>query len=84
MKKEVLILCTIFLLSCTTVSLEKQCSIDSDCVKATCCHAVDAVNKDNAPDCAGNICTLDCEENTLDCGQGEIKCIENTCTAVIA
>jgi|APSaa5957512622_1039677.scaffolds.fasta_scaffold648400_1 hypothetical protein len=83
MKKEVFIFCTIFLLSCTTIPLEKQCSVDSDCVKATCCHAVDSVNKEHGPDCTGNICTLDCEPGTLDCG-GKVKCIENTCAAVIA
>ncbi len=84
MKKIIIIIATIFLLSCTSVPTEKQCETADDCVKATCCHAVDAVNKDYGPDCTGQMCTLDCQEGTLDCGQGKIECIQNTCTAVIA
>ena len=55
------------------------CTQDSDCVPASCCHPTDAVNKDNAPDCSGTMCTMNCEPNTLDCGQGEIKCVKNEC-----
>src|SRR3989338_4781863 len=77
------IIVMMLLTSCTSVENPKQCTQDSDCVPAQCCHATDAVNKDAAPNCQGKACTLDCAPNTLDCGQGEIKCIENTCTAVI-
>jgi hypothetical protein len=80
----VMLLC-MFLVSCTPqdVPLEKLCQVDADCVAAQCCHPTDVVNKENAPDCEDVACTLSCEENTLDCGQGEIKCIANVCTAVL-
>ncbi|HLC90478.1 MAG TPA: hypothetical protein VJI15_01805 [Candidatus Nanoarchaeia archaeon] len=65
------------------IPLEKQCAIDKDCVPAGCCHAKDALNTDFAPDCEGAICTLNCEPNTLDCGQGEIRCVEGECQALI-
>ncbi len=62
---------------------ELQCTQDSDCVAAVCCHATQAVNKDNAPDCSGILCSANCEENTMDCGQAKAKCIENACTVVV-
>ena len=62
---------------------DKACSQDSDCVKASCCHATDVVNKENAPDCKGIMCTQVCEPGTLDCGQGQKKCLENICTAIL-
>lgn len=79
-------LLVVFLLivSCSeipAVSPEKQCSVDADCVLAQCCHAVDAVAKNYAPDCRGTFCTLECVPNTLDCGQGEIKCSSGKCIA---
>ena len=61
----------------------KQCSSDQDCVPATCCHPTDAVNREFAPNCHGVFCTEVCEPNTIDCGQGEIKCIDNICQAVL-
>ena len=84
MKKKIILMLvfTIFLISCSP-SLEKQCTADSDCVPAACCHATDAVNKDNAPDCAGILCSMSCEPDTLDCGQGEIKCVSEQCTVTI-
>lgn len=62
---------------------KKACFIDTDCVPASCCHAKDAVNKANAPSCAGSFCTMDCAPGTIDCGQGEIKCVQNECKAII-
>ncbi len=67
----------IFLVACTPS--EKKCTQDTDCVPATCCHAADSVNKEHGPNCVGQLCTLDCEPNTIDCGQGKIKCVENQC-----
>ncbi len=61
----------------------KVCSQDNDCVKASCCHATDVVNRDNAPDCSGVMCTQVCEPGTLDCGQGQKKCLEGICTAIL-
>lgn len=79
--------CLLFV-SCTQTNLNnvpenKLCQKDGDCVPAACCHASDAVNLQNAPNCKGMMCTMDCAPKTLDCGQGEIKCVENECTAVI-
>ena len=72
---------SVFLISCTPNA--EQCSVDSDCVPAQCCHPFSAVNKEYAPDCSEAFCPAVCEPGTLDCGQGEIKCLSNRCTAVI-
>ena len=75
----------LLLVSCSpAIPSQKSCSSDADCMKATCCHAKDAVNSKYAPDCSGQICTMDCEPDTLDCGQGSIQCLEQQCTAVIS
>ena len=71
----------VFLVACS-IPTEKVCSVDSDCIAAQCCHATSAVNKENAPDCSGILCTMNCAPDTLDCGQGEIKCVEGSCEAV--
>ena len=76
-----LVLVMFFLIGC--VPAEKSCTEDKDCVKADCCHASDAVNKENAPDCKGMLCTMECKPGTTDCGQGEIKCVEGSCEAVL-
>ncbi len=78
----------IFLISCTSVpenslSADKQCSTDHECVQATCCHAKEAVNIEKAPDCAGILCSMECQPETLDCGQGEVKCLEGKCQVVL-
>lgn len=87
MKKIIGILFLLTLLSlvvsCTSVSEEKQCVTDADCVAATCCHATDAVNLDFRPDCSSTLCTAVCEPGTLDCNQGEAMCVKGSCEAVI-
>ena len=89
MKKRGVVLCTLsvfvlFLVACAPqIPPELYCEQDNDCVWATCCHATTAVNWDHAPDCENVLCTAECQPGTLDCGQGEIKCISNVCTAVI-
>jgi hypothetical protein len=60
-----------------------RCSLDEDCVPASCCHASSAVNRQFAPSCAGIKCTMECAPNTLDCRQGEIKCAHNICKAIL-
>jgi len=62
---------------------EKKCSVDDDCVAATCCHASEAVNVNYAPNCGGVFCTQECVPGTLDCGQGEINCVDGRCTVII-
>ncbi len=70
-----------FLASCTDA--QKSCALDSDCVSTTCCHATDAINQEFGPNCAGQLCSQECAPNTLDCGQGEIKCVEGECKVVM-
>lgn len=70
---------SLFLISCTPAV--EQCSVDADCVPAQCCHPTGAINKTNAPDCSGTLCTAVCE-GPLDCGAGDIKCVSNRCTIV--
>jgi hypothetical protein len=60
---------------------QNECSIDSDCVKDSCCHAKGCAAKVNEPDCTGIMCSSMCEPGTLDCGQGECKCVNNKCEA---
>lgn len=76
-----LIVNSFFITSCAPAEL--QCSADSDCVPAQCCHAAGAVNKQNAPDCSRILCTLSCEPNSIDCGQGEVKCLSDKCGVVM-
>ena len=65
-----------------TSSSKKSCFVDSDCVPAACCHASHAVNKEFAPKCAGMFCSQECAPGTIDCGQGQIKCVKNECEVV--
>ena len=84
MKKYILLLVllsAVLLISCTPA--EKVCSVDTDCVQATCCHPSAAVPKEAGPDCAGQFCTQECMPGTIDCGQGEIKCLEGSCQVVL-
>ena len=62
---------------------KKVCLKNNDCVQASCCHATDVINRENAPDCKGVMCTQVCEPNTLDCGQGQKKCLDGICVAVL-
>lgn len=56
-----------------------ECSADSDCVPAQCCHPTSCTAKHNAPDCKGIFCTEDCQSGTLDCGQGKCICDYGFC-----
>jgi hypothetical protein len=60
-----------------------ECSKDSDCVPASCCHASECMPREEAPDCIDAICTMECAPGTLDCGQGSCRCIKGECAAVI-
>ncbi len=78
------LLITLFLASCTSsIPPEKQCSVNQDCVPSKCCHADDAVNKANAPNCNDIFCTQQCKPGTLDCNQGKISCVKGECKALI-
>ena len=60
-----------------------ECSVDSDCVPSSCCHAASCVAMELAPKCEGTFCSADCQPNTLDCGQGSCGCVEGKCLAVL-
>lgn len=79
----VLVLCLLLVFVVGCVPAGKECAKDKDCVSATCCHASEAVNKEQAPDCAGILCTMECVPGTTDCGQGEIKCVKGRCEVVL-
>ncbi len=53
-----------------------------ECIPAECCHPTTCVLKENAPDCKETMCTLNCEPETLDCGQGKCGYINGKCEAV--
>tara|TARA_Y100000310_G_C20606398_1_gene775701 strand:- start:544 stop:807 length:264 start_codon:yes stop_codon:yes gene_type:complete len=85
MKKIIylMLLISVFGLLVGCVPVEKKCSADTDCVKKTCCHASEAVNKKYGPNCKNKLCTMSCEPGTIDCGQGKIKCVSGACRAVL-
>jgi len=64
----------------TKSTIKGECSIDSDCVPASCCHPTQCVAEINKPDCSSVSCTSECAPNTLDCG-GECICNNGRCKA---
>jgi len=56
-----------------------SCKLDSDCFADSCCHAKGCINSENKPVCNSIMCTQECVPNTLDCGQGACKCLNNKC-----
>ncbi|MCX6711738.1 MAG: hypothetical protein NT139_01720 [Candidatus Woesearchaeota archaeon] len=77
----ILLILPILIVGCTNqIDLGKTfCNEESDCVAEQCCHPTSAVNKNFAPDCRGLSCSEVCL-GPLDCGTGEIKCINSICT----
>ncbi len=75
MKKGVLILLLVFLVGCSG-----ECNEDSDCFKATCCHASSCSSIQ--PDCSMMACTEECAPDTLDCG-GKCVCNNGQCEGVM-
>ena len=59
------------------------CGSDADCAAEQCCHPTSAINRNFAPSCSEAVCTMECRSGTIDCGQGEIKCIKNQCLAAM-
>jgi len=61
-----------------------ECNVDSDCVPSSCCHPGSCVPLNQSPSCGREggavFCTMNCEPNTLDCGQGNCVCIEHKCS----
>jgi hypothetical protein len=62
------------------VMTEVACQQDSDCVKATCCHATTCVAASARPDCTTAACTADCRAGTMDCNGGCL-CQAGRCAA---
>ncbi len=86
-KTAIFILAVILISGCVTENAGNsntafECSTDSDCARATCCHPSDCVPKDKAPDCSGVMCTEECRSGTMDCGQGRCACVEGKCEVV--
>ena len=82
MKLSLVILVVLPLALSGCIPAEKVCAVDAECVPAECCHAKDTVNTASAPDCKGILCTAECVPGTIDCGQGEIRCINGRCKVV--
>ncbi len=57
------------------------CSVDADCVPATCCHPGSCVSRELAPQCQDAACTLQCVPGTMDCNGGSCVCNKNFCVA---
>jgi hypothetical protein len=68
---------------CINYKENTECSTDTDCVPATCCHPDSCVPVGQKPLCKGIVCTAECVPETMDCGQGYCACTEGACTAVI-
>jgi hypothetical protein len=77
----ILLILPIFIIGCTNkIDIGRNfCNKDSDCVAEQCCHPIYAINKIFAPDCRKISCSEICQ-GPLDCGVGEIKCINSICT----
>lgn len=59
------------------------CSVDADCVPASCCHPSTCVPVAQKPDCKDTMCTMNCAPGTMDCG-GRCACEAGSCKAILA
>lgn len=82
MKSIIFLLAVLLLLTACSVPDNQVCGSDNDCVPDTCCHAKSVVNIAHAPDCSKVLCTMNCEPDTLDCGQGTARCSNGQCQVV--
>lgn len=60
----------------------KEYGKEGVCVPATCCHPTECVSLNDAPNCSDVMCTMNCQPNTMDCGQGECKFIDGKCQII--
>ena len=52
------------------------------CVPASCCHATECVLESEAPNCDDSFCTMSCEPETMDCGQGHCGVVDGECGVI--
>ncbi len=78
----IFVVIVIFFFKPEDIPPEEYCKFDWDCMPDACCHATGVINKNYMPYCSGMICSAECAPNTLDCAQGEIKCIKHRCTII--
>ena len=57
------------------------CMTDSDCVPAQDCHATSCIGA-NFKEVSDMFCTLECQPETMDCGQGSCLCHDNKCVVM--
>jgi len=81
--KKILVLLVLLLILIVGCQGKKECQTNADCAAATCCHADSCVAKENAPNCEGVFCSMECKPYTMDCGQGSCVCENNKCAAKI-
>ncbi len=84
MKRVLILFLLLFITSCSSPSTNTgiECTQASDCVASSCCHASSCIPKDQASDCSGTFCSLECKPGTLDCNQGACGCVNNKCQIV--
>jgi hypothetical protein len=58
---------------------EAECTTDSDCIPAQCCHPTTCIPVEKKGVC-NLACTMNCAPGTLDCG-GSCTCEEGKCIA---
>lgn len=75
----IIALITIGALAYTYWPYKIECVTDSDCIPNACCHPESCVSKENAPECKTIFCSMECKENTTDCGQGKCICDNGKC-----
>lgn len=60
-----------------------ECKDDKDCFASSCCHSNSCVGIKYKPNCDGIFCTMECEIDTLDCGQKSCGCNNGKCEVSI-
>ncbi len=61
---------------------EGEVEVEVGCVPASCCHASECVWENEAPNCSNMLCTMSCEPETMDCGQGHCEVVDGECGVV--
>jgi len=65
----------------TQENKNSECSVDSDCVVATCCHPDSCVSLEKKPDCKEILCSMDLS-GPLEDGTGHCGCEKGKCSVV--